>query len=206
MTSPPASSRSGFHHGDLANALLGEAHRLLNERGVQGFSLREAARAVGVSPNAAYRHFDDKSSLLAALARRGFAHMAARMEEALDHAKAPLDRLKATGKGYLNFAREEPALFELMFGPFGAGSGRDVTGVGPRSGLSPAELLSQALDELVAAGLVSRDRRDGAEMLFWPAVHGLAVLVMAGALKNGDDAAFEQMFRMLIPALGVDQG
>jgi hypothetical protein len=43
-------------------------------------------------------------------------------------------------------------------------------------------------------------------MLFWPAVHGLAVLVMAGALKNGDDAAFEQMFRMLIPALGVDQG
>jgi AcrR family transcriptional regulator len=206
MTSTAPPPRSGFHHGDLANALLVEAHRLLMERGVQDFSLREAARAVGVSPNAAYRHFDDKGSLLAALARRGFALMASDMEEAPGEAPDPIQRLRATGQGYLRFAQKEPALFELMFGPFGAGSDRDVTSVGPRSGLSPAELLSYALDQLVTTGRVPQSRRDGAEMLFWPAIHGLAVLAIAGVWTSNAEDAFEHMFRLLCSALDLAQG
>jgi AcrR family transcriptional regulator len=203
MTSVAGSSRSTFRHGDLANALLKEAHRLLQEQGVHGFSLREAARAIGVSPNAAYRHFDDKSVLLAALAKRGFAQMAAVMENAIDRAAQPIDRLRATGEGYLQFAQQEPALFELMFGPFGIGSGQDVAGVGPRTGLSPYELLSRALEELVVSGVLLQERREGAEMLFWPAIHGLAVLNNAGAWKSSLDDAFERMFQMLVPVLGT---
>ena len=206
MNPTAAPPRPTFHHGDLANALLSEAHRLLREHGVQGFSLREAARGVGVSPNAAYRHFADKGALLAALARRGFAQMAAAMEVALEGAPDTVGRLKATGQGYLAFAAQEPALFELMFGPFGAGGPRDVTGVGPTSGLSPAELLSHALDELVSSELVSTERRAHAELLFWPAVHGLAVLSAAGMWEeHGEAAAFDEMFALLLAALGLSR-
>ena len=60
--------REGYHHGDLRNALLEAAVRLVAQKGPEGFSLREAAREVGVSPAAAYRHFADKLALLTALA------------------------------------------------------------------------------------------------------------------------------------------
>ena len=52
-----------FHHGDLRNTLLAIARRLVQQHGPEGFSLREAAREAGVSPNAAYRHFTDKAAL-----------------------------------------------------------------------------------------------------------------------------------------------
>lgn len=64
--------RDGYHHGDLRNALVASAVRLIETSGTSSFSLREAAREVGVSANAAYRHFDDKSALMTAVAAFGF--------------------------------------------------------------------------------------------------------------------------------------
>ncbi|HEY6106105.1 MAG TPA: helix-turn-helix domain-containing protein, partial [Anaeromyxobacteraceae bacterium] len=66
-----APMRVSYHHGDLRHALVEAAVRLVAERGVQGFSLREAAREVSVSPAAAYRHFEDKAALLGAVALDG---------------------------------------------------------------------------------------------------------------------------------------
>ena len=59
MRTPVAPRKSGYHHGDLRNALVAAALKLVARHGVEGFSLRKAARAVGVSPAAAYRHFED---------------------------------------------------------------------------------------------------------------------------------------------------
>src|SRR5262245_1806188 len=65
--------RSRYHHGDLPRALRDAATRLIAERGADGFTLREAARLVGVDHAAAYRHFADKRALLAAIAEDGYA-------------------------------------------------------------------------------------------------------------------------------------
>ena len=59
MRIPVAPRKGGYHHGDLRNALLAAALKLVSKHGVEGFSLREAARVVGVSAAAAYRHFED---------------------------------------------------------------------------------------------------------------------------------------------------
>ena len=64
--------RDGYHHGDLRNALVASAVRLIETIGTSSFSVREAARGVGVSANAACRHFDDKSALMTAVAAFGF--------------------------------------------------------------------------------------------------------------------------------------
>ena len=64
----PPPQRSPYHHGDLPSALKQAAVALIARHGVQGFSLREAATAVGVSPSAAYRHYADKAALLGAVA------------------------------------------------------------------------------------------------------------------------------------------
>jgi AcrR family transcriptional regulator len=84
MTQP----RDAYHHGDLRNALVASAVRLIEASGPGAFSLREAAREVGVSANAAYRHFDDKSALITAVAADGFARLAERMRRAMASASA----------------------------------------------------------------------------------------------------------------------
>src|SRR5215213_6532359 len=85
---PSGAGRDGYHHGDLRNAFMRAALALVEQRGVNGFSMREAAREIGVSPSAAYRHFQDKDALLAALAEEGDARMAAAMRAAGREARA----------------------------------------------------------------------------------------------------------------------
>jgi AcrR family transcriptional regulator len=110
--------RKSYHHGDLRAALVATAKQLIAERGVEGFTLREAARRVGVSHVAAYRHFAESRSLLAAVAEHGFRRLGERLGAARKSAAAALEpQLRAILAAYLRFCWEEPALTEVMFGP-----------------------------------------------------------------------------------------
>lgn len=195
----------GFHHGDLRNALLVIARRLVKQHGPENFSLREAAREAGVSPNAAYRHFADRKALLRKLARQGFLELAIEMEQAMAAAgDDPLARFYANGLAYVRFATRESDLFTLMFGPFGAGAGpQDLEVPGPASGLTAFDLLGSVLDDLVTAGYLAPADRAGAEAVLWPAVHGLATLTNAGILPPPIEASFGRIQPMLVRAIGV---
>jgi AcrR family transcriptional regulator len=190
-----------YHHGDLRNALVEQALRLVEEAGAESFSLREAARLVGVSANAAYRHFADKSDLLLAVAAAG-AHLQQQyllralsaVPERSTAAGAAIERLKAVGRGYVDFAVAHPELLRVMFGsrwpaPRNA-DGFRTTG--------PYALLGKTLDDLVSAGVLPAGRRPGAELKAWTVVHGFATLVIQGvaALQNKPprNKAFEALF------------
>jgi len=184
----PATTRSRYHHGDLPSALKQAALALITRHGVEGFSLREAAAAVGVSPSAAYRHFEDKAALLRAIAADAFVEMSERFDEAMrtvrgSGARAAQARFRAQGHAYVNFALRQPERFLVMFGPFGAGAACPQPVAGSSGRTSPYEALSRALDELLAAGVISASRRPGAELLVWSAIHGLATLAVSQALR-----------------------
>lgn len=197
--------KRSFHHGDLRNALIRAAKELIEKKGAEEFALREAARKVGVSANAAYNHFEDKDALLRAVAASGFAEFAAQREEA--RARAPADawsQLSAGAKVYVQFAEARPKLFDLMFGPLGVGStDRKTDGTEP-SGRKAYQQLSDALDNLVSSGRLSPERRTGAESTLWPLIHGLAVLRRAGALREPFDVSWERMLRFTADGLGID--
>ena len=76
-----------YHHGNLRAELLDTAIEQLRENGAEDLSLRALARAIGVSQTAPYRHFADKSELLAAMATRGYRELYAALREAVS--KAP---------------------------------------------------------------------------------------------------------------------
>ena len=106
-----------YHHGDLRAALLTQAEETLRVSGVDGLSLRELARAVGVSHGAPRRHFEDKAALLEALVAEGFHRLGCTLATAAE----PDDRefvavLKDVGIAYVRFASENPALVDLMSG------------------------------------------------------------------------------------------
>jgi AcrR family transcriptional regulator len=177
--------RDGYHHGDLRNALVASAVRLIETGGTSAFSLREAARDVGVSANAAYRHFDDKSALMTAVAEFGFGQLATRMVTAMasaaaGRAKGPASvaRFKAVGRAYVEFAIAHPELFRVMFGECGAECRRAEPR--PDAPENPWSLLGKSLDALVADGLLAAEQRPGAELKAWSVVHGFASLALDG--------------------------
>lgn len=114
--SEDAAKRRGYHHGNLREALIDAALRLIGEKGPAGFTVAEAARAAGVSPAAPYRHFRDRDELLADVAKRGFETFAARLQAAWQQGQpTPREALLRVGHAYLGFARQEPATYAAMF-------------------------------------------------------------------------------------------
>ena len=193
MTEKPetTSKRESYRHGDLRNALLQAAVELARKGGKEAIVLREVTRQAGVTPNAAYRHFADLRSLLLATAMAAQAELATYMEKELAKIQPGMDtagnaraQLRAVGTGYLRFAMTEPGLFRLAFSENADLSNAvnpDSTG---SSGLTPFQILSAALDALVEAGQLPRERREAAEFFAWSAVHGLAMLQIDGPLRG----------------------
>ena len=170
-----------YHHGDLRRALVDAAAALADEKGVTGLSLREAARAAGVSHAAPYHHFTDKAALLAAVAEEGFLRLDEFQKKALDSAaRRPVARLKALGKAYINFAIKNPQYFRVMFR-------KDL--VEPEGRPSLQEVSRRTFDRLLAAvsdclGSSSKAEAMPLSIAAWSLVHGLASLWLDGPLSN----------------------
>lgn len=103
-----------YHHGDLRRALVDAARRLLEAEGPSALSLRAVAREAGVSPAAPYHHFKDKAELLDAVAHEGWEILGAQMTEAKT-TTAGIHQLTALGIAYVCFARDNPALYRVMY-------------------------------------------------------------------------------------------
>lgn len=192
-----------YHHGDLRNALILTAVRLIEADGLDEFSLRGTAREVGVSANAAYRHFSDKSELLTAVAAQGSDQLAQRMRRTMNATRAganpaelAVNRFKATGRAYVEFALAHPRLFEVMFGRSGAHTPAPKGPVDDEAGTYA--LLGRALDDLVDTGALTAARRPGAELKAWVTVHGFAWLCLDGAVHLPSGAARTQALDSLL--------
>lgn len=170
--------RKTYHHGALDSALVEASVALAREGGPDRVILREAARAAGVSHSAAYRHFADREALLAAVAQKARSELAAEMRRRVARAKGPRLRLRAVGTAYIDFALSEPGLFRTAF------TSHQATSAATGDGVDPFDILGQVLDECQAAGLLPPDRRPGAEIAAWSAVHGVAGLLLDGPLPR----------------------
>ncbi|GAA2773556.1 TetR/AcrR family transcriptional regulator [Streptomyces showdoensis] len=193
---PAISGGKTYHHGDLRNALICAAVDLATEGGPERVVLREAARRVGVSPTAAYRHFDGRGELLAAVrdhARRALAdsmeRAAVRAPGADDPALAAESRLAALCRGYVAFAVDQPGLYRSAFSTPRTASAAGSGDSGPEAEGGCVEvraftLLADALDALAATARPPRVPRPAAEAAAWSAVHGLSLLLLDGPLRR----------------------
>jgi AcrR family transcriptional regulator len=180
----PAKARkkrpSAYHHGDLRDALVRSARRILEKDGIAHLSLRRVARAAGVSPAAPYHHFADKQALLDAIATQGFAALTAEMRARMAKESDPAGRLDASGVGYVVFAVENPTLFQLMF----SGDGQDPSG---------ETALKKSRDSAygVLQAAVADTSVDGTAtplvcLRLWSLVHGIAKLIVERCIKPSD--------------------
>lgn len=171
-------TKTGYHHGALARALTDTAYALVRAKGADAVSLRSVCRQVGVTPAAAYHHFPDREALLRAVAARALGELAEATRATLA-GTPPADhraRLVAVARAYVTWALDDPHLFRLAFGPHRSYPGQPANP-------EPLALLSAELDAFVSDGGLAADRRPGAEVPLWTAVHGTAALLADGPLQ-----------------------
>ncbi|MBW9092218.1 TetR/AcrR family transcriptional regulator [Microbacterium jejuense] len=186
MTSPAVRT---YHHGDLRRALIDEGLQLARTGGPGAVTLREATRAVGVSPNAAYRHFADRDALVHAVAHGAqraladaiLAHVA-ETPAGLSPRDAAIERLRRVGAGYIAFARTERGWFETAFFTHDAQPSEGIVTLDDEI-VAPFRLLMDTLDAMVDAGALAPDRRPFAEWACWSAVHGFADIAVHGPVR-----------------------
>jgi AcrR family transcriptional regulator len=176
-------SKTAYHHGDLDVALIEESKNLVAKFGFENLSLRQVAVTVGVSPSAAYHHFPDKDALLKAAARSAFEDLADFQEKALmnfvgSSALAARRRFRALGMSYVAFAKKNPNIFRLCFGPYCGGDEM------AREESRPWKMLVTGLNELELNGEIHPKIRPYAAILTWSAIHGVANLVLDDLLPE----------------------
>jgi AcrR family transcriptional regulator len=193
-------SRISYHHGNLEEALITSAIKLIRKHGPDNLSLRAVASDLGVSPSAAYHYFPDKDSLIHGVGDHLFAELAQMMEKSLEkfpgkNIKATKSRFREIGRAYFTWASKEPNLFRLLFGGFcsmdrGKSHKED----------SSFKILEKTLDELVECGAMPKKLRPYGEVLAWTSVQGAVTLILEGHLPK---SSFDDLLDGLELALGV---
>jgi AcrR family transcriptional regulator len=188
VTALTPSSPRPYHHGDLRNALVQAAVELARDGGPDAIVLRVAARRVGVTATAAYRHFASLPELVDAAAGECIHALARSMQAEKancrpsgDAERDAWEMLGAVGRAYVHFAINEPGLFITAFTSPKQLVRRDPPAAD--ADMSARDVLEQALDGLITIGALSADDRAAAATMAWASVHGLSTLFL-GPLRE----------------------
>jgi len=188
-----SSSKTGYHHGDLARALEDAAMQLLERMPAADISLREVARAADVSHNAPYHHFSDRLGLLKAIAERSMADLLAQVRNATTDAATPRAALTAGGEAYIRFAVEHPHAFDAVYDPTVCVPGSPTATMAP--------LIDALEGALAAAAAATGLDRPTDVVALWGLIHGLGTLAAAGHFGLDDAlASYEALLGRLLPA------
>lgn len=204
MDNAKQKKETGYHHGNLKEALIETALAMICEENIEKLTVRELTRRLGTSRSAIYRHFVSKEELVKAVIRAGFDKLTLALEPVLtEEGVDTLERIHRLGLTYLRFAMENTSLFRILFG---------------EQVMEQREEECDIEDEIETASfhvLVSLVKRGQEEKLLrvedpilqsaviWAMVHGLAVLIIDGHLlvRENMEKIYEMSFRTLLEGL-----
>ena len=165
-------------HGDVRRLVLDAAIAIIESEGAESLSMREVARRAGVSHQAPYHYFGDRSGIFAVISEEGFSSLAQAFRN-VDETEMPA--AKAGFIAYLNFARKHTGHFRVMFRNDICGvTTHDLTAVAADSAFDELRLM---VERITGPSIDPKDAFTFAAML-WSLSHGLATLVIDGPLPN----------------------
>jgi AcrR family transcriptional regulator len=173
--------KRAYHHGDLRRALLQEAVRLIQRKGVDALTLRAVGEPLGVSRTALYRHFADKSALRAAVASEGFRMLRLQVLEAWNGHGRSAEAFQEMGMAYVRFAMAHPSHYRVMFGECVEASTDPELA---REGAAAFQALVDALTWQQQNGAVRPDNPLRLAQFIWATVHGIAMLAIDRLLES----------------------
>lgn len=182
VTSARPKPKAQYHHGNLHDALVKQAVKLIRQRGDVQFSLRDLAADLGVSHAAVYRHFSSKAALLADVAIHGFGLLKRALSDAGHGLDAkPAQQLARLGAAYVGMAVRHRGHFAAMFAP-------EIH----RSAYAPEvlaaaeaayQVMLQTVTRLSPNAPIESPSVQARGLRCWALVHGLASLQVSGNLS-----------------------
>ncbi|MEM9953503.1 MAG: TetR/AcrR family transcriptional regulator [Chloroflexota bacterium] len=183
------SKNDSYHHGNLRDSLIDVAIEILQAEGKSGIKMREIGKRIGVSQSAAYRHFSDKSALLAAVATRGFDKLTDELRTVRNSQYSSLvEQVEQMGVIYIIFAVEHAAQYRLMYGTEAIRS--DEYPELAQATRNMAREYFRMVKRCQEAGLMKGQSPIELLNVMWSATHGAAMLVIDGFIKTDDVEQF----------------
>jgi AcrR family transcriptional regulator len=164
---------------EFRDRLCEAAAKLFAKKGPDGVTMRELAKALGVSPMTPYRYFKDKDEILAAVRARAFDRFSDLLEKAYAKPGNAVERAAAAGDAYVRFAFREPNSYRLMFDLSQPDEDHYPDLV--RATARARATMTQHIPALIAEGFLEGDPETIGHV-FWAAIHGAVVLQLAGKL------------------------
>ena len=197
-------SKKPYHHGNLAESLLGAVDELATKFGLEAVTLRACAKLVGVSPSSAFRHYSDKRALLTAFATKALQQLSDAMQLSKELAEKEGDNtFLAVGQTYIEFALDKPAFFRAMWS-------KETIYINDKDYIVATQQLASHLQGGFANTIEDHDPDSFSpqELLAWSAVHGLANLFVDGPVgmeesKEQKIIMANEMLRALAPAFAA---
>lgn len=182
---------------DQREKILVQACALFLKDGLDGFSMRKLAKAVGVTAPALYRHFESKERLLHDVLGEAYRRMSSRLYQALEGA-TPWERLGLAGEGYVLFALEHPRLYDALFASPELVGIADIPEEIEAQGCAVGRFWNDRIRECMDAGMLRPGDPEGVGLTMWAHAHGLISLHSRGLLIPGvesDVADFLRVYR-----------
>jgi AcrR family transcriptional regulator len=171
-------------------AIIAAARGLLEDGGLEAVSMVGVAERVGVRAPSLYKHFGDRSGLLAAAATDAALDLGRTLSGAVERSggDAP-ERLQALAEAYRSFALAKPRAAALIFAAVAPGATPT-----PESQIEAARTVMQ-----VAEAIVGPTRALAAARVLTAFAYGFASMESAGAFRFGGEV--EEAYRLGISVL-----
>jgi AcrR family transcriptional regulator len=177
--------------------LVRAATALLDRGGPEVVTLREVGHRAGVSHNAPYKHFSDKSALLAAVAANELRSLERRLVKARTGAADPVAAIASAGVAYVKWAAAHPMRFKLTFGTLATSDPE----LGAAATAARLEFIRPFLDAS-REGALAGAPPELAALLVWTLAHGATDLDLTGHLrKDGTTTSPETLVGALVKLL-----
>jgi AcrR family transcriptional regulator len=194
MARPKESDRE-----DIRSLVLEKAKKLFFELGYGKITIRKIAKEIGYTPGAIYLYFKNKDEILYELHNEGFRLMYMNKQQLDQESASAYDRLLNGALSYIDFALDNPELYELMFNmpePFIYMQNRRKSqgGDGPSSedyAMRSFESLRTAVAGCIRDGYLDDIDPDLAAFAFWSLVHGMVSLIIRKRLPYTQEPSAE---------------
>lgn len=170
---------------EMRQLILDGARQIFLERGFDQTSIRNIAEKIEYSPGTIYLYFKDKDEICHALHEVGFSRLLMQMQP-LQHVKDAMERLRAMGRVYMQFALENTDFYDLMFimqGPIEHEKNMEKWEMGNRT----LGYLKQVLQECQADGHFAGKDVEYLSFIVWSSMHGMCALYTRGRCQAYQD-------------------
>ena len=172
--------------------ILACACDLYLEDGLEGFSMRKLARCLGVTAPALYRHFESKERVLHEVVREAYERFSRHLYAALQ-GRTPLERFRLAGQGYLQFALENPRLYEVLFAAPDHMGWESMPEDLESQACAVGQFWNDRVRECMDAGILEKGDPHGTALTLWGHAHGLVKLYLQGSLRM-EEAEFREVY------------